>query len=171
MLPWANPRPNLKRHRFSHFLHRSLYNVAILYNEPPLPRPSKLPIPMGEAGPHLTFPWAAPESLIQTASRSVQSLCKKRRAENCDRQTDRCGLIIIIISGQSNVTQGRIAAAHGPFQLQSYLPGCANKLPCNTCFLGPTQVCNPNGILICSAIFAQLTAKCRGACSRARSFP
>ena len=31
--------------------------------------------------------------------------------------------------------------------------------PSNTCFLGPTRVHIPNGILIGSAIFAQLTAE------------
>jgi len=36
--------------------------------------------------------------------------------------------------------------------------------PCNTCFLGPTPVHNPNGISICSATFAQLTAECPRAC-------
>ena len=33
--------------------------------------------------------------------------------------------------------------------------------PSNTIFLGPTRVHNPNGISICSAVFAQITADCR----------
>jgi len=33
-----------------------------------------------------------------------------------------------------------------------------------TCFLWPTRVRNPNGILIGSAVCAQLTAECRRAC-------
>ena len=35
---------------------------------------------------------------------------------------------------------------------------CAH--PCDTCFLGPTQVHNPNGISIGSTVFAQLSADC-----------
>ena len=32
--------------------------------------------------------------------------------------------------------------------------------PCNTCFLRPRRVHNPNGISIGSAVFAQITAEC-----------
>jgi len=64
-----------------------------------------------------------------------------------------------------------------PFRLQPFFAGpptmdnsiiftrwlyCA--LPCNTCFLGPTLVHNPNGILIGSTVFAQVMAVCRRAC-------
>jgi len=59
-------------------------------------------------------------------------------------------------SGHSNLTYGRIAAAHGT--VQSYSPGGANVPPCYTCFLRLIRVHNPNGISIGSVIFAQLTA-------------
>ena len=39
------------------------------------------------------------------------------------------------------------------------------RAPSNTCFLGPTQVHNPNGISIGSAIFAQFTSQCHRACT------
>jgi len=35
---------------------------------------------------------------------------------------------------------------------------------CNTCFLGPTRVHNPNGTSIGSAVFAQFTSECRRTC-------
>ena len=47
---------------------------------------------------------------------------------------------------------------HGRFSgIRQVAPVCT---PPNTCFLGPTGVHNPNGILISSAIFAQLMAEC-----------
>ena len=75
---------------------------------------------------------------------------------------------VIIISGQSNLTYGRIAAASfGPPNMNgsivfAKLRQCACL--CNTCFVGPVRFHNPNGISICSAIFAQFTAECRRAC-------
>jgi len=51
------------------------------------------------------------------------------------------------------LTQGRIAAAHGRF---SGIRQSASSS--NTWFLRPTGVCVPNGILIGSAVYAQLTA-------------
>ena len=67
--------------------------------------------------------------------------------------------MLIITSGQSNLTTGRIATTHGRFNgIRQVAPVCT--IP-NTCFLGPTQVQIPNGISISSAVFAQLTAECR----------
>ena len=74
----------------------------------------------------------------------------------------------IITSGQSNLTRGHIAAAHGQFSgIRQVAPVCT---PPNRCFFGPTQVQIPNGISISSAVFAQLTADCRRACP-GMSFP
>ena len=73
----------------------------------------------------------------------------------------------IIISGQSNLTKGRIAAAHERF---SGIRQVALVCTPHTCFLASTQVHNPNGTSIGSAIFAQLTAECRRACP-GTSFP
>jgi len=42
--------------------------------------------------------------------------------------------------------------------------------PCNTCLLWPTWAHNPNGILVGSAVFAQLMAQCSRACM-VMSFP
>ena len=54
-------------------------------------------------------------------------------------------------SGQSNLTRGRIAAAHGRFSgIRQVALEC---IPANTWFLGPTGVQIPNGISIGSAVF------------------
>ena len=42
--------------------------------------------------------------------------------------------------------------------------------PSNTCLLWSTQVYNPNGISIGSAVFAQITAECRYSLQRAAPF-
>jgi len=70
-------------------------------------------------------------------------------------------------SGQSNLTSGYIAAAYGRYSLQwgalfslkikLPLPIGRSGRPSNTRFPGPTQVLNPNGMLIGSAVFAGLT--------------
>ena len=41
----------------------------------------------------------------------------------------------------------------------------------DTWFLGPTRVHNPNGILVGSAVFAQITTECRYTLQRAAHFP
>jgi len=41
----------------------------------------------------------------------------------------------------------------------------------NTCFLGPTLVCNPNSVSIVSVVFAQLTAECHYTLQWALPFP
>jgi len=65
-----------------------------------------------------------------------------------------------VTSGQSNLSTGCIAAAHGRFKsIRQVAPVCTPTGPPITCFLGPTRVQNPNGILIGSAVFAQLTAE------------
>jgi len=61
-----------------------------------------------------------------------------------------CFAAAIATSGQSSLTKGRIAAAHG------WCSGIQQVAP----HLGPTRVYNPNSISIGSAIFAQLTAEC-----------
>jgi len=64
----------------------------------------------------------------------------------------------IYTSGQSNLTTGRIAAAHGRFNgIRQVAPVCTLS---NTCFHGPTRVQILNSVLISSAIFAQLTTEC-----------
>jgi len=114
-------------------------------------------------------PWAHPSRYSERHHDRFRHLC---RAHGRDRQTDRprynvcsnrphlASVATIITSGQSNFTQGRIAAAYGRF---SRIRQCA---PCKICFHQPTRVLNPNGISIDSAIFVQLTAECR----RARPF-
>jgi len=73
-----------------------------------------------------------------------------------------CGLIT---SGQTNLTQGRIAAADGRFsRIRHVAPVCPSMRThwrhlANLCFLRPTRVHNPNGKSIGSAVFAQLTAE------------
>jgi len=61
------------------------------------------------------------------------------------------------VSGQSNLTTGRIAAAHGQFSsIGQVAPMCT---PPKTRFLGSTGVPIPNGFSIGSAVFAQLTTE------------
>jgi len=92
-----------------------MQSVLILYNGPPY-FPSKLPLSLEESKPHLTHgSTRPPESLTQTASRSVQPFYM---VHYCDRQTDRHTdrqQSVIITSSQNNSTKGRIAAAHGQF--------------------------------------------------------
>ena len=72
--------------------------------------------------------------------------------------------------GQSNLTKGRTAAAHGLFNgIRQVAPMCT---PCNTCFLGPTRVHNPDDISIGSAVFlAKLTAESHYTLQRAAPYP
>jgi len=66
-------------------------------------------------------------------------------------------LIYLLTSGQSNLTQGHIAAARGRFScIHQVVPMCT---PSNTCFLGPTWVHIPNCISVSSAVFAQFMAE------------
>jgi len=68
-------------------------------------------------------------------------------------------------SGQSNLTIGRMAAAHGRFSgIRHVAPVCTAP---NTCFLEPIRVQIPNDISIGSAVFAQLTAESRYTLQRA----
>jgi len=60
-------------------------------------------------------------------------------------------------SGQSNLTKW--PHRRRTWTVQSYLPGGANVTPFDTCFLGPTRVHSSNGISICTAVFAQVTAE------------
>jgi len=63
-------------------------------------------------------------------------------------------ITLIITRGQSTLTQ-RLHRRHTQFnRICQVAPMCT---PSSTCFLGPTRVHNPNGILIGSAIFAGLT--------------
>ena len=72
------------------------------------------------------------------------------------RSSTKCALVITT-SGQSNLTTGRVAAAHGRFDgIRQVAPVCT---PSNTCILGPTRVQIANGITIGSGVFAQLMAK------------
>ena len=65
-------------------------------------------------------------------------------------------LHVQIASGYSNLTTGRIAAAHGRFNgIRQVAQVCT---PPNTCLIGPPGFQIPNAISIGSAVFAQLTA-------------
>jgi len=73
-------------------------------------------------------------------------------------------------NGQSNLTQDRIAAADGRFNCSRHVtPTCppmwahwrhlaSSGIRLNLWFLRPTQVHDPSGKAIGSAVFAQLTA-------------
>ena len=67
--------------------------------------------------------------------------------------------VLYYTSGQNNLTSRHITTAHGRFVvIHQVAAGCT---PPNTCFVEPTQVQIPNGISICSAVFAQLLTKSR----------
>ena len=124
---------------------------------------SNLPFPSRDMDPYLIHDsLSPPESWTQAASRSVQSFCGAHYVDRpttdlqTDRQTDRltdhatrsvtigridvyvvlrCGLII---SGQSNLTTGRTAAARGQFDaIRQVAPVCTLSA---TCCFGPTCV-------------------------------
>jgi len=66
-------------------------------------------------------------------------------------------IIITVDSCQSNLTEGRIAVAHGRFnRIRQVAPMCTSS---NTWFPGPTRLSIPNCISIDSAVFAQLTTE------------
>jgi len=67
-------------------------------------------------------------------------------------------MMILITSGQTNLTTGRIADAHGRFNI---IRKVAPPVWPNTCFLGLARVQIPNDISIGSAVFAQLAADSR----------
>jgi len=96
--------------------------------------PSKLPIPMGVFGPHLIH-----DSLSQPRPRtqngiSIGSAVFEQMTAECPYTLQWAAL---------------------PLPQNCPLP-CGMLTPSNTWFLGPTQVLNPNGISIGSAIFAGL---------------
>jgi len=88
----------------------------------------------------------------------------------------------IITNGRSSLTQGRITAADGWFicihhmapvcppmtahghhlvkTIELVYIGATWWIHFNLCFLWPTWIHNPNGKLIGSAVFAQITAEC-----------
>ena len=82
------------------------------------------------SGSHLTYASLSPESITQTASRSVQPLLHMQMTAEC--QWDAPSPI-------------KIAPSRG-----------VSGPPSNTWFPGPTGVLNPNGISIGSAVFAAI---------------
>ena len=68
----------------------------------------------------------------------------------------------IITSGQSNLKKR--PHRRRTRTVQWYHQVALICTPQNTCLLGPTRIQNPNGILIGSAIFAQLMAECCRTC-------
>jgi len=117
------------------FSHSWPQSVPILYSGRPFP--SKLPLPTGDLDPHLTHnSLGSSKPTVQTASLSVQLFF-------C---TDDCRVSLYF-------TMGR------PFPPSKLpLPIGGSGPPSGTWFPGPTQVLNPNGILIGSAVLVGLTS-------------
>jgi len=173
VLPSANPTPQPKRKidRFSHFCAghgcrwadwRHLVNTIELvhpsaYSSPQrkrqidrcsrfaqltaenaytlqwLPLSTRITLPMWDLDPHLTwFLWPKCEPTTQTAARSVQSLLHRWP------QSDP------VLNNGSPVSPENCQFPWGIWT------------PCNTWFIGPTRVLDPNGISIASAVFAGL---------------
>jgi len=133
--PWAILSPQSKRHhdRFSRF--RTGDRRMSLYFTIGRHFPSKLPLPMGDLEPHLTHDSLGPsEPTTQTTFWSVQPFCTDDR---------RVSLYF---------TMGR------PFPLKIAPSHGGSWPPSNTWFPGPTRVLDSNGILIGSAVFAELTS-------------
>ena len=76
--------------------------------------------------------------------------------------------LLIITSGQNNLTKRPHRRCTLHCAVQSYSPCCATCTPSNTCFLWPIRVHNPNGISIGSAVFAGLTIVTDGLTDRPR---
>ena len=113
------------------FLHSSWQEVPILYNGRPYP--PELPFPMRGSGPHLTH-----DSL---------------RAQN-PKGTSICSAVFAQLIAECLYTLQwftrfclKIAHSHGGIWT-----------PCNTWFLGPTRILNPNGNSVASAVFAGLAS-------------
>jgi len=100
---------------------------------------SKLPFPMGESGPHVTW------FLQHIETHNVKGISINLAVF----WTDNCWVTEYAYILQCDV----------PFPLKIATPNVRIWTPSNTCFLGPTQVLNPNGISITSVGFAQLTAE------------
>jgi len=122
MVSYAHPSPQPKRYldRFSCFCTTH-------------GRVSKLPLPMGRCGRHLTHDSVSPsEPTNQTASRSVELFC-----------TDDHRVSLYFTVGRTGSSPSKLP-----------LPVGGPGPPSNTWFRGPTRVLNPNGISIGSAVFA-----------------
>ena len=76
--------------------------------------------------------------------------------------------LLIITSGQNNLTKRPHGRCTLHCAVQSYSPCCATCTPSNTCFFWPIRVHNPNGISIGSAVFAGLTIVTDGLTDRPR---
>ena len=112
------------------------------------------------------------ESVSKNASFQVNlpaSLCLNVRVLACSACAEGCFrnhvlTIVIITSGQTNLTLGCIAAANGWFnRIRQVAPMCHHRRVhwrnlANTIELVPIRVHNPNGILIGSTVFAGLTS-------------
>jgi len=62
-----------------------------------------------------------------------------------------------IVSRPSGIVTARIAAEHGSFnRIRHVAPVCT---PYNTWFIGPTQVCPPNGISVAFCRFCSVASK------------
>ena len=114
-------------------LYTWLQSIPIIYNGRLFP--PKLPLPMGDLDAHLTHDSFGPyEPTTQTASRSVQPFLHRWPQS-----------VPILYNGMP-LSIIKIAPCHGEIWT-----------PSNTRFPRPTQVLNPNGILIGLAVFAGLT--------------
>jgi len=135
LLPSAHQSPQTKQQidRFSRFC-TAHGKKSLDYNRQPFPK--KLPLPARDVDPHLTDDFLGQyKPTIQTASWSVQ-LFSHRWLQT----------VPILYHGMS-LSPIKIAPSHG-----------GSGPPSNTWFPGPTQVLNPNGISIGSAVFAGLTS-------------
>jgi len=75
-----------------------------------------------------------------------------------DKDKDKDKVDDLALIRQSNLTTGRIVAAHGRFSgIRQVARVCT---PSNTYFRGPIRAQIPIGISIDSAVFTQLTADC-----------
>jgi len=79
----SKPKTQTAARLLQPFLHSWLQSVSILFKGLPHP-PSKLPVPIGESGPHLTH-----RSSTQTASQLVWQFLQGSLLWQTDRQSDR----------------------------------------------------------------------------------
>jgi len=134
--PGEYPRPQPKRQidRFSHFC---TADGRVSTGMPGhVLSPNNFPFSRG-SGPHLIHAsLRPPESITQTASRSVQPFVHKSRQS------------LAILYNRPPLSTLKLPLSTGIWA------------PSNTLFLAPIRAHNSNGISIGSGVFAQITAQC-----------
>jgi len=168
------------------FTHTTVECPYTLRWNAPSPPPKNCPFQSGGSGPPSNTWLPGPTRVLNPDGISIGWAVSAGLTSVTHRQTDRQTTLLSLFghiyvrstamqliittttSGQSNLTQSHIAAAHGSFSgIRQVAPVCT---PPKTCFLQPSQLHNPNGISIGSTFFHSLWQSVR-ALYHDRHFP